>query len=474
MQPLECGRRMSDMDAIFWDGESDPLLRSPVLGLSFLSTVPAQKAVYERLARAVHNIPRMRQRVVDIPFGLSTPLWAEDPHFDLDYHVRWVSASGPDPQRSLRKLVDTAAMQPFDPTRPLWEVTIVEGLPGGKAAVIQKQHHAVNDGLGCVEQLRGVYDTEPAPPRGEALLAPPRREALPGPWELLRDAAQHELRCEVALAKKSAQELAGVLRAPVASLRGAAAQLRTTVSAHHTSGPVASPIVPARSASARFHAFAVPMEPLHAAARSVGCKLNDAFLAALAAGFRRYYERHRVIPREVRLGVAMSVRAAADKRTAGNQVQGGRVVLPLTLPSPTDTMRAMQAKVRTHRSVLHPELTRAGLRYFRRLPTGVKTRVMRGLTGSVDAIVSNVPGPRTPLFLAGARLEGIFAMIPLLGTPATVSLLSYDHVAHIGLTTDPAAIPDGNVLLECLRAGFEDLQAMEERCQSTPSRLRCA
>ena len=155
---------MSDADALMWAIESDPLLRSTIVTALVLDRAPSWESVIDKLERGVRLIPRMRQRVVEPAFGFGTPGWSDDPFFDLSYHARRVRNPDPTTDRIVYDVASTAATEAFDRDRPLWEYTLIEDLPDGKAAFVMKVHHSMTDGVGGIKLLLMLLDLERYPP----------------------------------------------------------------------------------------------------------------------------------------------------------------------------------------------------------------------------------------------------------------------------------------------------------------------
>ena len=158
--------RMSDGDALMWNIERDPILRSTITGVWLLDQAPDRARLLERAERAIHYIPRLRQRVAANPFSIAPPRWEVDPDFDLDFHLRWVRAPGDGARRDLLDFCQPIAMQSFDRDRPLWELYVVEGLAGGKAGLVMKLHHAISDGVGMVQMMGRLMETWRTPDPG--------------------------------------------------------------------------------------------------------------------------------------------------------------------------------------------------------------------------------------------------------------------------------------------------------------------
>ena len=151
---------MRQNDAFTWYMESDPELRSTVVGVAWLDTVPPWEDLVQRLERATRQIPSFRQRPVEVPGHLATPRWTTDAHFDIAWHLRRVDAPTPHGRDEVLRLAALAAMSGFDHTRPLWEFTLVEGLERGGAAIIMKMHHSLADGIGGVQLALALFDAE--------------------------------------------------------------------------------------------------------------------------------------------------------------------------------------------------------------------------------------------------------------------------------------------------------------------------
>src|SRR3954454_22120966 len=163
MPPLRFERRMSDTEALMWALEDDPVLRSTFANVTFLDRVPDLDRFRDRMRMAIDALPRLRQRVYDAP-GIANPEWVEDPFFDLDFHVRRVAVPAPGDERAVLDLATQLSLDPFDRARPLWQFTVIEGLPDGRAAMVQKLHHTITDGEGGVRLSAMFLDLSRAAP----------------------------------------------------------------------------------------------------------------------------------------------------------------------------------------------------------------------------------------------------------------------------------------------------------------------
>jgi WS/DGAT/MGAT family acyltransferase len=450
-------RRMSDMDALMWGIEKDPLLRSTITAVGVLDRAPDHERLVDKIERGARLIPRLRQRAVSAPFALAPPAWVDDPDFDLRYHLRWVRAAG---DGSLRSLLDMAApigMQGFDRARPLWEFTVVEGLADGRAALIQKIHHSVTDGVGGIKIAMMLLDLE----RDPAPESAPIPELIPGTrpsrLTLLLDAARHEQRRQRGIAVRSVSQARAALARPGALLRGAVEGGASLARLLAPAFEPLSPIMRERSLSVHFDTIAVSLTDLKLAAKQAGGRMNDAFVAAVAGGFARYHQAHGAPAEALRMSMPLSIRNESNEGLAGNQFVPLRFPVPLTIEDPVERMATIRGLVQEQRAEPALAATEAVAGVLNRLPLTLTTQLFGSMLKGIDFVTSNVPGAPFPVYLAGARMEANFAFGPLSGSAVNVTLLSYEDDVHVGVNIDPAAVPDPDVLMACLREGFEEV-----------------
>jgi WS/DGAT/MGAT family acyltransferase len=449
--------RMSDMDALMWGIEKDPLLRSTITAVAVLDRAPDRERVMDKIERGTRLIPRLRQKAVSPPFSVAPPAWVVDPNFDLSYHVRWVRAAGDGSLRSLLQIAEPIAMQGFDRARPLWEFTIVEGLADGRAAMIQKVHHSVTDGVGGVKLAMMLLDLErdPAPTTDDMPEAP--AAGAFSRWGLLLDGIAHEQRRQAGIARRALRQVRGAAARPVetamAAAGGAASLARLLAPAFE---PL-SPIMKDRSLSVRFDTVAVSLSDMKAAARQAEGRLNDAFVAAVAGGLRRYHAAHDAPVEALRMSMPISIRDAESEGLAGNQFVPARFEVPVHEVDPVARMRSLRELIRTQRDEPALAATEAIAGVLNRLPTSLTTQLFGSMLKGIDFVTSNVPGAPIPVYLAGGKLEANFAFGPLAGSAVNMTLLSYQDELHIGVNMDPAAIPDTDVFIACLHDGFEEV-----------------
>jgi diacylglycerol O-acyltransferase len=439
--------RLNASDALLWTIEQDPALRTTIMAVSMLDCSPDWTRLRQQMARVCDQATRFRQRIVEPPMRLGTPRWQIDEAFDLDYHLRHVVVPDHGGLRAVLDLAAPAAMGVFDRARPLWEFTLVDGLDGGRAAFVQRVHHAFTDGVGGMELTRLLLDRKRE--------ARPRRLTAPAPQGPPRN-----LWWPAAATARTARAVgvgaARVLRDP---LGFAGDSVRQSRSLARLVAPVTrplSPVMTARGLSRRLDAFDVPLDDLRGAAHAAGCSLNDAFLASVAGGVRRYHEHHGAVIDSVRVTMPISIRRRGDP-LGSNRFIPARVVLPVSTADPRDRMRELGALAGGWRDdpALHFTDTLAAV--LDRLPAVATTSLFGSMLKGVDLVATNIPGLSEPAYLAGAEVVREYAFGPPSGAAFSAALLSHLDQCCIGINADTVAVPDPDVLSDCIRAGFDEV-----------------
>jgi len=453
--------RMTDSDSLMWTIEKDPLLRSTITAVLFLDAAPDEKRLRHLLERGTRLVPRMRQRVRGNPYSVAPPRWEVDPHFDLDYHLRWVGASGDRDERSVLDMAEPMAMQGFDRARPLWEAMVVTDLADGGAALIMKIHHAITSAVGAVQIALVLFELE-----REAALADmpdaPTAEVM-GQVERFIDAAKHEQRRGMGIAKRLPAAAASAATSALSDPVGSAKRLGETASSvAKLAAPAVDPLSPVmkdRSLSVHFDTITLSLSEAKAAAKAAGGRLNDAFLAATAAGLRHYHEELGRPVDAVRISMPINVRDADDPEATGNHFAPARFPLPLTIEDPIEAMTTIREIVQHERAEPALALVDPLATILNRLPTSMTTTIFGAALRGVDVVASNVPGAPIELFTAGARINSMFALGPMAGSAVNLTLLSYLDQVHIGVNVDPAAVTEPDRFLAAYRAGWDEVLA---------------
>lgn len=447
---------MRSSDAFTWSMESDPRLRSTVVTVLMLDRTPDWGEVRDRIERLSHELPMLRQIVVESP-PPAPPRWQDCTDFDLDFHMRRVAAPDGGSFDDVLELARLAQMEDFDRARPLWKITLIEGLPEGEAAVLCTFHHALSDGVGGIQIAMTLFGLTPE-------LAPTdetpevSRPSLLGDY---RDAARYG-------AGLVTDAVTGVLtgvprlvydgvRSPLRTLNSVA-EMATSV--YRTVRPVnatGSPLMTERTLIRRLRVLEVPRPQLRDAAHRSGGALNDAFVAGVAGGLRRYHEKHGVGVGELHLTMPISLRASSDA-PGGNRITLMRFDIPVDEADPVERIRQIHdrtERVRNEKSLPHTQLI-AG--FLNRMPRWYIGSILR----HVDFLASDVPGIPVPVSLGGAHVRVQYAFGPTIGSAVNVTLLTYVDTCALGIDVDSGAIPDVDVFTDCLRDGFDEVLALAD------------
>jgi diacylglycerol O-acyltransferase len=445
--------------ATFRTASNDPTMRSTVIAMGILDRAPDWVRMRSRFERLTRFVPSLRMRPIYGLTGLSAPRLAIDPDFDLDVHLRRYrlpeGAGWPDLLVDARRM----SLTDFDLDRPLWEAALVEGLPDGQAAFLLKLHHSIADGQATVMIALSLFELGPDPNPDE-----PEPPAVPDGGDVsIGDIA-------VANVMDSLREVAGQVNTAVRSAAGLA---RTAVSdpvdawaqAWRTLGSITrltsvaerplSPVMCGRGTTYRFGAFDLPFADLRAAAKAHACSVNDAFMAALGAGFDAYHLRHHAMVEQLRVNVPISLRGDPGDRTgnASNAVSIARFPFPIAGLTKVERMQAAHELVARWRE--EPALRLADP--LAEVSWFVPVPMLAAQARTSDITASNVPGPPIPLYLAGAKVIAAYPLVATIGAAVNVTMVTYDGRAFIGVSSDDRAVPDHADLLEDLRSGFAEI-----------------
>jgi diacylglycerol O-acyltransferase len=416
------------------------------------------EAVLARLEERLHLLPRYRQRLEEAALGLAQPVWVDDPHFDPGWHVRAAALPEPAGDPELCELVGRRFSHRLDRSRPLWELDVVGGLAGGRAALLPKMHHALVDGVAAIDVGTLLLDPTPEPLE----VPPPDGDWEPVPYDrgrhLARLAATPFVRAQGLMLDAARRALDASPRRTAEDLRRATdlvTQLaRTRPQAPMT--PLNHPISPNRS----FAIARADLAAIKAVARAAEATVNDALLAAVAGMLRRYLAGVDIDGEPVAL-VPVSVRRPEEAGALGNRISTVFVDLPTDEPDPLARVRAVRAQTR---ELKDSAAVRAGAMLVGATgwaPPAVSSLMVRAMGGvrACNVIVSNVPGPQQPFYLGGARLREIFPVVPL-NPPnqgLSVGILSYDGGVFFGLLADRQLEPPVEHAASMLESALAEL-----------------
>lgn len=439
---------LDDFETLMWQLDERPNLRASVVSVELLDCVPDWSRLVAAHQRCLAATPRLRSRLAPAPLGLGNPRWQVDPGFSLERHLHRVRLKSPGGMREVLDQAQRLAMAPFDKAHSPWEALLVEGLADGSAAYILKLHHAMTDGMGIVQLLDAAHSRSREPqsrPSSPQQPPPSPARATPHLHDTLSTAA-NKARHIVARGREDA---AGLL---VDALRyGASAQ--RVLAGKPARG---SPLLARRSHRWRFETLEVPLAGLKNAARRADASLNDAFVSGLMGGFARYHRRHGSVPSVLPVSFPISLRTQADQ-AGGNRFVPGQFAAPLSEPDPLRRMQGIGRLVSQIRQEPALELSLGLMPLLRRLPIGVVAEAMGRKIAAQDLQISNVPGIRHEVYLAGARVTHLYPFAPLPGCAAMITLVSHGPHCCIGLNLDEAAVSRPELLLQDLRDSFAEL-----------------
>jgi WS/DGAT/MGAT family acyltransferase len=462
---------MSDAEAVMWAVEKDPALRSDFCNLTIVDCRPTDERLLATLERALASIPRLRQRVIGAPLRIVPPEFADDPTLDVNAHIRVVAVPPPGDERALLDLCGALAEQPLDRARPLWEFTLIDGLPDGRAALLQKVHHAITDGVGGLRLSLALVDFERDPERASNV--GPQAEASDEvstrrdtPLGVARRSVSDATTRGIGAARGAIGMAAGVITRPT-QLPGRATSAARFVGSFHRQALVTnaarSDVMTDRSLRRRFDTLELSLPAMHSAAQHFGGSINDAFVTGLASALGRYHRRLGSTVSELRLAMPVSTRTHDDRETT-NAFVPARVLVPI---QPAYDIPALFTEVSRRLGVAKREdaLHAAGglAALASPLPTSLLVAVTRSQTRTIDFAASNLRGSPVPLFLAGSRIVASYPFGPRTACALNVTMLSYCDDLHLGLNIDPAAITDVDSFLGDVAAAYLDVAAYAER-----------
>lgn len=456
--------RLSPLDASFLHLENDDnLMHIGSVGV-FEGPPPPQPDLLSMIAGRLPEVPRYRQKVRSVPFDLGRPVWVDDPHFALEYHVRRTALPRPGGSAELRVLASRIASQHLDRARPLWELWVVEGLEGEHWALVSKTHHAMVDGISGTDLLATLLDASPeddhpaprewapeASPSGVGLVATAVRDQLTSPAEQVR-----ALR-SLARRPREAAKVAGATAKGLASFASGSAPV--------PSSELIGPIGPTRSV-AHARASLADVKRVRAA---FGGTVNDVILTAVTRGYADLLRALGEDPATTTLRslVPVSVRRPEQRGQYDNQVSAMVAELPVGIDDAVERLAAIRAQMdrlkQSGEAVAGDTLTRLGtfappllLALGTRAAATAARRLGRGLI--IHTVTTNVPGPQRPLYALGRRMLEAFPYV-CTASPLRVgvAIFSYDGQFGFGVNADFDHIPEPGVLARGIEVGMAEL-----------------
>lgn len=459
-------KRLSGLDAAFLALET-PVSTGHVGGLSLLdvSTQPLDLArLIAVLEPRLKLFPPLRQRLQRVPLGIDQPVWVDDTHFDIRYHIRELGLPAPGTDEQLAEQVARIHSRPLDRSRPLWEMYLFTGLEDDRAAVYTKLHHSAIDGVGGTELLMVLYDLSPegrgpepledfVPERGPSRLSLGARGLAKLAWRPVEGAklAATTLMSLPGMAPMIAPIVSGVLgwgENDQGVLKGA---------------PVVAPPTPLNVTISQHRRFAfgsVSLDEVKMVKNTFGVSVNDVVMAMCAGALRTWLLERDALPEGPLVAmVPVSIRAG-DKDIAGNKVSAMLSVLPTDVASPIDRLAIAQQATQMakgQQAAIPQGLVDEAIDFA---PPVVVGRAFQLFFAShlmnrmppFNTVISNVPGPNIPVYLAGAELLGYYPVsIVADGLGLNITVIGYNHQLHFGLIAAREVVPDLDGVMDSLR-----------------------
>jgi diacylglycerol O-acyltransferase / wax synthase len=464
-EPSVAIERLSPLDAYFLYAEDDGLNHMHLGGLITLDEDPPRyDDMLAFITSRLGNIPRYRQVIREVPFNLGRPVWVDDPHFDIGYHVRQTALPQPGDPEQLRRLFERVMSQRLDRTRPLWELWLVEGLAAGGWAVISKTHHAMVDGVSGTELLGQLFSTDrDAGDAADDADDDQPTSPAPSDRQLLTGAVSDLVRSPV----EQVGAVAGALRAPRTALNTAAAALG--LSARAARRNAVSSLNGRVGPNRRFAYDHRSLNDVRAIRQAFGGTINDVVLATATRGFREFLlsRDEPVEGRTIRTLIPVAVHARDERGAAvgdgkiENRVTAMFAELPVGIDDPVACLREITEQLRTLKGSGHAEAGTALTRISEHAPAALFALGVRVLAragqDNVNTTVTNVPGPKVPLYLLGRQVTHIYAYPPPfpIGARTAIGVYSYLGNVHFGVTADYSSVPDVDAITAGMQHGFD-------------------
>lgn len=445
---------LNPLDALMWRTEKPPANSWAGVVLMLLEGAPDWARLVEAHEWGLRIVPRFRDRIVQPPIPLGPPVWSTDTHFDLSYHLRRVRLPGPGTMEQVLELAQTQAVIPLDRSRPPWVATLVEGLEDGRAAYLLQAHHVLMDGAGATELFARVLDRTPD---GKPVGSPDHSSSRPRYGS--REALRHNI-------FQMARRLPNTVGSASSILAGAARNPRRAIEFARSAARVMTPSAPVPSflrggsrTSWRFGALSCELVALKAAGKSVGGTVNDAFVAAVLGGLRRYFTALGCEMPDIPISMPVSVRRENDDM-GGNRFTGAFFSAPSSIDDPAERIRTMRQRVSAVRDEPALDVVGSITPLLNFAPSVLVSSAMHATTSTAVTTVSSWPGLSEPSYVAGKLFEQMYVFGPLPGTPMCAAMCSHVGTCCIGINVDADTFTDLPLLWTAMRDGLDEVLAL--------------
>jgi WS/DGAT/MGAT family acyltransferase len=473
-------QQLTGLDAAFLALDS-PTAYGHVGSVSILEPPEGGEALtLERLTELIesrlHLVPPFRRRLVEVPFGLDQPYWIEDPDFDIEFHVRELALPAPGDDHQLAVQAVRLHARPLDRRRPLWETYLIHGLQGGRQAIYVKVHHAAIDGVSGNDLLAALMDTSPEP-REIDEPDPWRPETEPGAAQLLAHSAASLATNPVRAARVSVdivRSLPAIVGSPARPWLPLIDRflLRRNRGVVLSAPPLIAPSTPFNKnigPHRRWAFTSVPLAEVKAIKNAAGVTVNDVVMALCAGALRTWLQKHDALPDgPLVAAVPVSIRTEEQKGTHGNRVSAVITSLPTHLAEPAARLAAVHEGMRVakeqHNALpadLLTDIAEFSMPALANQANRLATRLrLLERVPPFNLIISNVPGPNVDLYLAGARLDGIYPLSAIAdGQGLNLTVLGSNGKLNFGALADRDLVPDVGLIIDALKDDIAMLSA---------------
>ena len=450
--------RLTGLDSSFLHLEQGPAHMHVASTALFEGPAPDYVDFRDHISSRLHLVPRFRQKLRFVPYGQGRPKWVDDPQFNIEYHLRHTALPSPGGEEDLRNLAARIFSQRLDRSKPLWELWLVDGVEGGRFAIVAKSHHCLVDGVSGVDITTVLYDTAAEPsPMPEPPAWSPRPE--PSDAQILAEALVERATTPAEIARGAR----AAFRAPRQAARSLVDGLEAAGTFARTGlGAPPSPLNVEIGSHRRFATVRSDLAEMKRIKNAAGGTVNDVVLSVVTGALGRYLRErgYSTSELELRAMVPISVRGKEEHGALGNRVSSFMAPLPVWREDPLErlahvsaTMGDLKESKQAVGATLMTELADFAPPTIAAQATRLQSRQR-----FFNLVVTNVPGPQFPLYLLGRRLEAVFPMVPLAKRQAVCfGIMSYDGQVNFGLISDYDALPDLEALAADLEAAIAEL-----------------
>jgi WS/DGAT/MGAT family acyltransferase len=459
-------KALSGLDGVFLHLET---AQTPmhVASLHLLDLPPAHAGdfhadVRRQMRQRLRVAPVLRRKLAPMPLQFANPVWIDDDCIDLDYHVQRITLAGPGTLAQLEDLAGRLHSEPLDRGRPLWRMAVIDGLQSGQAACYIQIHHAMLDGQAGVMLAQALFDATPKAKARSSPRVPHRTHEHPGALVRAAAALGHDVRQYTTLVRRfpdAVRRVAGLFDGGPDNARGKLEQ-------NFSFGPKTPLNVPI-TAERGFAGVSIPLAPLRQLAATHEAKLNDIVLALCSGMLRRYLSKHGGIPQKPLIAtMPVSLRDAGNAECT-TQAMLTLVNLNTQIADPTERLRAIRdasgaikGLARRARGMIPTDFPSIGMPWLLQGLAALYGRpgISEALPVLANVVISNVPGPPSPLYVAGARMTDYWPLsIVEHGVGLNITVMSYAGSLGFGFTTARCAVPDARELSAFLLASLDEL-----------------